>query len=210
MKRNIYKLGIGLLLQGLGIALVVASGTTFPITALYLGISKTFLLSYGTASLLVELVTILINCCFKEKIGWATISSAILNGYLVDLFSLLIPSIKYSILYLPIGALIMCFGFYFISVSGLGLNSSNGLMNAMQKLTKQPVKVIRTCEEVAFMSLGWLLGGTVNVGTIILSCCFGFLLNFVYNKLHFKPIEVQHKYISFKCKSKEKEIIVEA
>ena len=42
MKRNIYKLGIGLLLQGLGIALVVASGTTFPITALYLGISKTF------------------------------------------------------------------------------------------------------------------------------------------------------------------------
>lgn len=208
MKKQFIKLGIGLLLQGLGIALVIASGTTFPITALNLGISKTFLLSYGTASLLVELATILINCCFKEKIGWATISSAVLNGYLVDLFLLLIPSIKYNILYLPIGSLIMCFGFYFISVSGLGLNSSNGLMNVLQKLTKQPVKVIRTCEEVAFMSLGWLLGGTVNIGTILLSCCFGFLLNFVYDKLHFNPVRVNHKYIEFKHKKCEYELII--
>ena len=189
------KLGIGLILQALGIALVISSGTTFAITSFNQGISNTFLISYGTASMVVELMTIAINYCFKEKIGITTIASAILNGYLVDMFLLLVPTISLSLIYLPFGAVIMGTGFYFMTVSGMGNSSSNGLMNVFQKLTGKSVGLIRTIEDVSFMALGFLLGGTVNIGTLILTFGFGYLLNFIYRLFKFDPTKVQHQYL---------------
>lgn len=189
------KLGIGLILQALGIALVISSGTTFAITSFNQGISNTFLISYGTASMVVELMTIAINYCFKEKIGITTIASAILNGYLVDMFLLLVPTISLSLIYLPFGAIIMGTGFYFMTVSGMGNSSSNGLMNVFQKLTGKSVGLIRTIEDVSFMALGFLLGGTVNIGTLILTFGFGYLLNFIYRLFKFDPTKVQHQYL---------------
>ena len=189
------KLGIGLILQALGIALVISSGTTFAITSFNQGISNTFLISYGTASMVVELMTIAINYCFKEKIGITTVASAILNGYLVDMFLLLVPTISLSLIYLPFGAIIMGTGFYFMTVSGMGNSSSNGLMNVFQKLTGKSVGLIRTIEDVSFMALGFLLGGTVNIGTLILTFGFGYLLNFIYRLFKFDPTKVQHQYL---------------
>ena len=189
------KLGIGLILQALGIALVISSGTTFAITSFNQGISNTFLISYGTASMVVELMTIAINYCFKEKIGITTIASAILNGYLVDMFLLLVPTISLSLIYLPFGAIIMGIGFYFMTVSGMGNSSSNGLMNVLQKITGKSVGLIRTIEDVSFMILGFLLGGTVNIGTLILTFGFGYLLNFIYRLFKFDPTKVQHQYL---------------
>ena len=189
------KLGIGLILQALGIALVISSGTTFAITSFNQGISNTFLISYGTASMVVELMTIAINYCFKEKIGLTTVASAILNGYLVDMFLLLVPTISLSLIYLPFGAIIMGIGFYFMTVSGMGNSSSNGLMNVFQKLTGKSVGLIRTIEDVSFMALGFLLGGTVNIGTLILTFGFGYLLNFIYRLFKFDPTKVQHQYL---------------
>lgn len=189
------KLGIGLILQALGIALVISSGTTFAITSFNQGISNTFLISYGTASMVVELMTIAINYCFKEKIGITTIASAILNGYLVDMFLLLVPTISLSLIYLPFGAIIMGTGFYFMTVSGMGNSSSNGLMNVFQKLTGKSVGLIRTTEDISFMVLGFLLGGTVNIGTLILTFGFGYLLNFIYRLFKFDPTKVQHQYL---------------
>lgn len=189
------KLGIGLILQALGIALVISSGTTFAITSFNQGISNTFLISYGTASMVVELMTIAINYRFKEKIGITTVASAVLNGYLVDMFLLLIPTISLSLIYLPFGAIIMGTGFYFMTVSGMGNSSSNGLMNVFQKLTGKSVGLIRTIEDVSFMALGFLLGGTVNIGTLILTFGFGYLLNFIYRLFKFDPTKVQHQYL---------------
>ena len=189
------KLGIGLILQALGIALVISSGTTFAITSFNQGISNTFLISYGTASMLVEVMTIVINYCFKEKIGLTTVASAVLNGYLVDMFLLLVPTISLSLIYLPFGAIIMGTGFYFMTVSGMGNSSSNGLMNVFQKLTGKSVGLIRTTEDVSFMALGFLLGGTVNIGTLILTFGFGYLLNFIYRLFKFDPTKVQHQYL---------------
>lgn len=194
LKRILY-LVLGLLLNGLGIALVIKSGTSFPITAFNLGVSNTLNISYGFASMLVEVITIFVNYLFKEKIGITTLMSAIFSGYLVDLCLKLIPTTTYSIIYLPLGSLIMCFGFYFMSICGLGLNSSNGLMNALQKLTKKSTGTIRTIEEISFMLFGFLLGGTVNIGTILLSCCFGYLLGFVYKSLKYKSEEQEHRYL---------------
>lgn len=189
------KLGIGLILQALGIALVISSGTTFAITSFNQGISNTFLISYGTASMVVELMTIAINYCFKEKIGITTIASAILNGYLVDMFLLLVPTISLSLIYLPFGAIIMGTGFYFMTVSGMGNSSSNGLTTAIQKIVKKDVGIVRTVMDASFMLLGYLLGGVVNVGTLILTFGFGYLLQAIYRLFKFDPTKVQHQYL---------------
>ena len=189
------KLGIGLILQALGIALVISSGTTFAITSFNQGISKTFFVSYGTASLIVEVLTILINYRFKEKIGITTIASAILNGYLVDVFLLLVPTISLSLIYLPFGTVIMAIGFYFLTIAGLGNSSSNGLTTAIQKIVKKDVGIVRISMDASFMLLGYILGGTVNVLTIVLTFTFGYVLQLVYKLFKFDPTKVNHQYL---------------
>ena len=89
----------------------------------------------------------------------------------------------------------MGIGFYFMTASGMGNSSSNGLMNVFQKLTGKSVGLIRTTEDVSFMALGFLLGGTVNIGTLILTFGFGYLLNFIYRLFKFDPTKVQHQYL---------------
>lgn len=204
---KITDLSIGFVLQSLGIALVIQAGSNglgvFPITTCNTGIANTLGISYGVASLLVELMTILINYKFKEKIGITTILNAIFNGFLVDFWLLIVPSttnIPLSILELFIGSVIMAFGFYFITKVGLGNMSSTGLMNVLMKLTHKSVSVIRTCEEITFMIVGILLGGSFGVFTIILSIGYGSLLGFIYKILKFRPENVDHHYLQFNFK----------
>ena len=86
-------------------------------------------------------------------------------------------------------------GFYFMTVSGMGNSSSNGLTTAIQKIVKKDVGIVRTVMDASFMLLGYLLGGVVNVGTLILTFGFGYLLQAIYKLFKFDPTKVQHQYL---------------
>jgi len=56
-------------------------------------------------------------------------------------------------------------GFYLIA--NLGPGPRDGLMTGLQRKTNLPIALIRACLEITVVSIGWYLGGTVGIGTLL-------------------------------------------
>ena len=58
-------------------------------------------------------------------------------------------------------------------VSNLGAGPRDGLMIGLQKVTNLPVALVRAILEISVVSVGWYLGGTVGVGTLLFAFGIG-------------------------------------
>ena len=65
------------------------------------------------------------------------------------------------------GTLVVGFGSALYLIANLGPGPRDGLMTGIQELTSQPIALIRVILEVTVIGLGWSLGGTIGIGTII-------------------------------------------
>ena len=211
--KELCNLLLGLVLAGLGIALVVQANLgAFPITALNLGVSKVTGVSFGVSCMLVELIILSFNIRHKENIGIATVANSIITGYIIDAFILLIPmasNLLNSSVMLILGMIIFALGQYFITRVGYGNSAMNGLMNVVMKESGKSVFVIRTGMEIMFMILAYILGGPIGFATVLLSFGFGYVLSTVYKLLKFEPEKIEHRYINFRNKKNVHEIIIE-
>ena len=73
-------------------------------------------------------------------------------------------------------------------VANLGAGPRDGLMIGLQKKTNFPIAAVRATLEITVMSIGWYLGGTVGVGTLLFAFGIGpcvalglFLVNRLFN-----------------------------
>ena len=73
-------------------------------------------------------------------------------------------------------------------VANLGAGPRDGLMIGLQKKTNLPIALVRAALEITCMSIGWYLGGTVGVGTLLFAFGIGpcvalglFLVNKLFN-----------------------------
>lgn len=203
MKRSLGNLGLGLLLAGLGIAFVInANLGAFPITSLNLGVVNLLGVSYGMANMIVEVFILAFNIKNKEKIGIATIANSIITGYIIDIFTLILPTpnnLIINILFLILGIIIFALSQYFITRAGLGNSTNNGLMNVLMNKTGKSVSFIRTIQEVVIVTIALLLGGhSIGIATIALSLGFGSVLGFIYKLFKFEPEKVSHQYMEMK------------
>ena len=73
-------------------------------------------------------------------------------------------------------------------VANLGAGPRDGLMIGLQKKTNLPIALVRAVLEISVMSVGWYLGGTVGVGTLLFAFGIGpcvafglFLVNKLFN-----------------------------
>ena len=73
-------------------------------------------------------------------------------------------------------------------VSNLGAGPRDGLMIGLQKLTKLPIAVVRAALEISAVSVGWYLGGTVGVGTLLFAFGIGPCVAFDNSSLTFSYI----------------------
>ena len=62
-------------------------------------------------------------------------------------------------------------GFYLIA--NLGPGPRDGLMIGLQKVTNLPIAAVRATLEISVVSIGWYLGGTVGVGTLLFAFGIG-------------------------------------
>ena len=71
-------------------------------------------------------------------------------------------------------------------VANLGPGPRDGLMTGLTKITNLPIALVRACLEISVVIVGWYLGGTVGIGTLIFAFgigpCVAFGL-FVVNKI---------------------------
>ena len=178
---TIFYLILGLTLFGLGEALLIISslGVT-PWTVLAEGISLKLKISVGLATFFVSISILILWIPLKQKLGLGTISNAIVIACTIDLFVYLIPetsSFFISILYLFLGVFLVGLGSGLYLTTNLGPGTRDGLMKGVSENFNKPISLVRLIIETTVVMLGWLLGGTVGIGTIMFAIFIGPLIS---------------------------------
>ncbi len=178
---TIFYLILGLTLFGLGEALLIISslGVT-PWTVLAEGIALKLKISVGLATFFVSISILILWIPLKQKLGLGTISNAIVIASTIDLFVYLIPvtpSFFISILYLFFGILLVGIGSGLYLTTNLGPGTRDGLMKGVSENFNKPISLVRLIIETTVVMLGWLLGGTVGIGTIMFAIFIGPLIS---------------------------------
>ncbi len=168
---------LGLSLFGLGEGLLIISFTgASPWSVLAQGISLNIDLSIGTITLFISLAVLIFWLPLNQKPGIGTILNALIIAIMIDVSIAFIPTPENYIsqLLLAITAVITVgLGGGIYLVANLGAGPRDGLMVGLQKKTNLPIAVVRAFLEITVVSVGWYLGGTVGVGTLLFAFGIG-------------------------------------
>ena len=167
----------GLTLFGLGEGLLIVSFTgASPWSVLAQGISLNVNLSIGTITLLISIAVLILWIPLSQKPGMGTIFNALIIAFMIDLCIKFVPtpSDYFNQLILAVISVIMVgIGGGIYLVSNLGAGPRDGLMIGLQKVTNLPVAAVRAFLEISVVSIGWYLGGTVGIGTLLFAFGIG-------------------------------------
>ena len=168
---------VGLMLFGLGEGLLIVSFTgASPWSVLAQGISLKVNLSIGTITLLISITVLILWIPLGQKPGMGTIFNALIIALMIDLCIKFVPTPSNYINQLilaVISVIIVGIGGGIYLVSNLGAGPRDGLMIGLQKVTNLPIAVVRATLEISVVSIGWYLGGTVGVGTLLFAFGIG-------------------------------------
>lgn len=168
---------------------------------LNMGIAYKSGIYYGKASQLVGLGIILFSLFLKIYPGIGTI----LNMYFIGLFVDIID--KYRITMVPensilkivalvIGLIIFSYGIYSYLKFELGAGPRDGLLVGVVKITGVSVKYAKPAIEITVLIIGFLLGGTVGTGTVIVTLCGGYILDKIFEWKNFNPKKTDQRKLS--------------
>ena len=167
----------GLILFGLGEGLLIVSFTgASPWSVLAQGISINVNLSVGMITFLVSVIVLILWIPLGQKPGMATILNALIIAIMIDLCIKYFPtpSNYYNQIILAIVSVITVgIGGGVYLVANLGAGPRDGLMVGLQKKTNLPIALVRATLEITVVSIGWYLGGTVGVGTLLFAFGIG-------------------------------------
>lgn len=198
---RILKLLVGLFFCAVGIVLTInAKIGLSPWDVFHHGITKITGISMGKASISTGIVIVIINSVFKEKVGWGTLINMVLIGIFMDILMLneLIPVASSTIIgtiMMILGMMIMAFGTYLYISCGLGSGPRDGLMRLLTKKSGKSVRFVRNSIEISASIVGYILGGSVGVGTVIIACTLGYFIQFVFKLMKFELSTLEHRFI---------------
>jgi len=162
---------LGLTLFGLGEGLLIVSLTgASPWTVLAQGISLNVDFSIGTVTLFISIGVLFLWLFLNQKPGIGTFLNALIVAVMIDISIALIPTPENYIsklLLATFAVLIVGLGSGFYLVANLGPGPRDGLMTGIQKKTNFPIAAVRAFLEITVVSIGWYLGGTVGIGTLL-------------------------------------------
>ena len=170
-------LSFGLVLFGLGEGLLIVSAAgASPWTVFAQGIYLNVGLSVGIITILVSVAVLVLWLPLNQKPGIGTILNALIIGLMIDICIKFVqtPEDYISQLFLAIIAVLTVgLGGGIYLVANLGAGPRDGLMIGLQKKTNLPIASVRATLEITVMSIGWYLGGTVGVGTLLFAFGIG-------------------------------------
>ena len=182
----------GLMLFGLGEGLLIVSFTgASPWSVLAQGLSLNVNLSIGILTFLISVTVLIFWIPLGQKPGIATILNALIIAIMIDLCIKFVPTPSNYINQLILAVISVTtvgIGGGIYLVANLGAGPRDGLMVGLQKLTNFPIAAVRGTLEISVVSVGWYLGGTVGIGTILFAFGIGpcvalglFLVNRFFN-----------------------------
>ncbi len=168
---------VGLLGFAGAIALMIRSGLGLgPWDAFHVGIHRLTGISVGTASILTGIVIVGISMALKTRPGPATLANMVLIGIFTDLLLKVLPAAPQF----AIGLLYHLGGIALIGLAsgmylgaGLGAGPRDGLMTALAARTGWSIARTRTLIELSVLGVGWTMGGTLGLGTLLFAVGVG-------------------------------------
>lgn len=181
LRRRLIQLVAGLILFGVGIALMLRSDLGLPPwDVLHQGLAQRFGLSVGTWSIVVSFVVLLAWLPLRERYGLGTILNAIIIGVVIDLSALIIPrapSVVIAVVMLTTGIVTIGLASGMYIGANLGPGPRDGLMTAIAR-RGMSIRATRWGMEIIVLVSGFLLGGTFGVGTIAFALGIGPIVHF--------------------------------
>ncbi|MCT9932758.1 hypothetical protein N5079_21370 [Planotetraspora sp. A-T 1434] len=176
LSSRLLRLYIGLTAYGTGIGLLVQSGLGLdPWEVFHQGLSVRTGWSMGVCINLVGALVLLLWIPLRQRPGLGTISNVVLVGTFADLVMWLVPepgqwAAKWAFLLGGIVCIAAASGLYINA--GFGPGPRDGLMTGLARLGLS-IRLGRTLVELTVLGAGWLLGGTVGVGTVVFAVTIG-------------------------------------
>ena len=162
---------LGLTFFGLGEGLLLVSSTgASPWSVLAQGISLNVNYSIGVITFFISLFVIFLWIFLNEKPGMGTILNAIIIAIMIDISLALIETPEnyfYQMLMAVLAVLLVGLGSGFYLIANLGPGPRDGLMTGLQRKTNLPIALVRVLLEITVVSIGWYLGGTFGIGTLL-------------------------------------------
>ncbi|MFI6264216.1 YitT family protein [Micromonospora sp. NPDC051006] len=176
--RRLTQLYLGLGLYGVSMALMIRSGLGLdPWDVFHQGLSRLTGLSFGTVTIAVGALVLLLWIPLRQRPGLGTVSNVVVIGLVVDATLALLPAggplwVRIGLLVTGIVANGAATGLYL--GARLGPGPRDGLMTGyVARRPGRSIRLVRTVIEVTVLALGWLLGGTVGLGTVAYALSIG-------------------------------------
>ena len=177
LTRRLTQLLVGLALYGVSLAFVLRAGLGLaPWDVLHQGLAEHLDATVGQMVIAVSFVVLLLWIPLRERPGFGTFANAVLVGVFVDLTLLVLDPAQawpVRVLLLLGGVLLNGLATALYIGASLGPGPRDGLMTGLVRRTGRSVRLVRTVIEVTVLVVGFLLGGTVGVGTLLYAFAIG-------------------------------------
>ncbi|MCC5950137.1 MAG: hypothetical protein JJT89_16930 [Nitriliruptoraceae bacterium] len=174
--RRLVQLWAGLMLYGASLGLLVEAGLGLaPWDVLHQGLSLVTRLSIGTWVIITGAAVLVLWIPLRQRPGIGTVSNVILIGVALDVTLAVLPSV--TSMPLRITCLLLGIGLNAIATAcylgaRLGPGPRDGLMTGLAA-RGWSIRLARSTVEVTVLAIGWVLGGTVGIGTLVYALGIG-------------------------------------
>jgi uncharacterized membrane protein YczE len=182
-------------LFGVSVGLLVSARLGLdPWDVFHQGLARRTGLPIGSVLIAVSVAVLLLWIPLRQRPGIGTVSNVIVVGLVADAVLPLLPQprgLTVRAVFLAAGILTngVATGLYI--GAGLGPGPRDGLMTGLAA-RGWPIRRVRTLIEVAVLAVGWLLGGTVGIGTLVYAVSIGPLAHFFIPRFTIDPPEGDH------------------
>ena len=184
---------IGLSIFGFGHAILFGSNFgVSPWMVLAQGLAIQFEIGIGLSIIVVSFGVLLFWIPLKEKPGIGTFINFFVVAAVIEMTLPYIPyqtDISLKLLQVFVGILVIGIGGSIYLIANLGPGPRDGLMTGLSRITGIPMAYVRNGLEISAVSIGWLLGGTAGIGTLIFAIMIGpvivaymYLLKAIFDK----------------------------
>lgn len=202
-----FRLFLGLFLCSVGITMTINANLGYsPWDVFHQGIGNILNTTIGTANIIVGIVIVGIEVIMGQKPGIGTLLNMSLIGVFMNLLmnNNVLPTfdnIFIRLLMIPLGMIITGIGSYLYIGSAFGAGPRDGFMILLLKKTNKSVRFIRNCMEITALTVGYLLGGPIGVGTVIMSLGMGYSIQLVFTMFNFDAKGIEHRCLDDEFKA---------
>ena len=176
--KTLFFLVLGLVFFGFGESLLIHSAIGLsPWVVLAEGLAINFNWSIGFAMFASSVGVLLFWIPLRQQPGVGTILNILVIAGTIELsmylFDFSTDTYFINLIVGSVGVILVGFGSGIYLTANLGPGPRDGLMTVLQRVTQYPIAWVRVCIEVSVVGVGWVLGGTVGVGTLLFAFGIG-------------------------------------